>query len=138
MSTMNLSKPSRLPVWADEVRRRYLRGESSQFVLYGNVHDLILDDPDGTTDKRSDGERLLSLSDFLVKVLLEKKSLVAVYNVSTGVRFVKGKIPSGFEDLLLTKEAAKVLPLLERLLLTQNGVAIIVEYADTVTPAGET
>ena len=138
MTTMNLSKPSRLPAWADEIRRRYLRGESSQFVLYGNVHDLILDDPDGTSDKRSPTERLLGLSDFLVKVLLEKKSLVAIFNVSTGVRFVKGKIPSGFEDLLLTKEPAKVLPLLERLLLTQNGVALIIEYADTVAPAGET
>lgn len=138
MSTMNLSKPSRLPVWADEIRRRYLRGESSQFVLYGNVHDLILDDPDGVVEKRGDGERLLSLSDFLFKVLLEKKSLVAIYNVSTGVRFVKGKIPSGFEDLLLSKEPAKVLPLIERLLMTQNGVALIIEYADTVAPAGET
>jgi transitional endoplasmic reticulum ATPase len=137
MSTMNLSKPSRLPAWADEIRRRYLRGESSQFVLYGNVHDLILDDPDGA-EKRSEGERLLSLSDFLVKVLLEKKNLVAIYNVSTGLRFVKGKIPSGYEELLLTKEPAKVLPLIERLLMTQNGVALIIEYADTVTPAGET
>ena len=25
------------PVWADEIRRRYLRGESAQFVLFGNV-----------------------------------------------------------------------------------------------------
>ncbi len=138
MSTMNLTKSSYLPAWADEVRRRYLRGESSQFVLYGNVHDLILDDPDGSTDKRSPEERLLSLSDFLSKVLLEKKNLIVLYNVSTGVRFVKGKLPPGFEDLLLAKEPAKVLPLLERLLLVQNGVALIIEYADTVVPAGET
>lgn len=138
MTTMNLTKPARLPGWADEIRRRYLRGESSQFVLYGNVHDLILDDPDGSNEKRSPDERLLSLPDFLTKVLLEKKNLVALYNVSTGVRFVKGKIPSGFEELLLNKEPAKVLPLLERLLLTQNGVALCIEYADTVAPAGET
>jgi AAA+ superfamily predicted ATPase len=138
MSTMNLSKPSRLPAWADEIRRRYLRGESSQFILYGNVHDRILDDPDGSIDKRSPDERLLSLTDFLLKVLLERKNQVILYNVSTGVRFAKGKIPSGFEDLLLTKEPAKVLPLLERLLLTQNGVALLIEYADTVAPAGET
>lgn len=138
MSTMSLSKPNRLPSWADEIRRRYLRGESSQFVLYGNVHDLILDDPDGAPDKRGSDERLLSLSDFLAQVLLEKKSAVALYNVSTGVRFVKGKLPAGFEDLLLQKEPAKVLPLLERLLLTQTGVALIIEYADTVAPAGET
>lgn len=138
MSTMPLAPSSRLPTWADEIRRRYLRGESSQFVLHGNVHDLILDDPDGSSDKRSAEERLLSCPEFLYKVLLEKKSLVALYNVSTGVKFVRGKIPSGFEDLLLAKEPAKVLPLLERLLLTQNGVAVVIEYADTVAPAGET
>lgn len=138
MSTMPLAKTSRLPNWADEIRRRYLRGESSQFVLHGNVHDLILDDPDGSNDKRSTDERLLSCSDFLCKVLLEKKSMVVLYNVSTGVKFVRGKIPSGFEDLLLQKEPAKVLPLIERLLLTQNNVAVVIEYADTVAPAGET
>ncbi|MBL9003396.1 MAG: ATP-binding protein [Myxococcales bacterium] len=138
MSTMPLAQSNRLPSWADEIRRRYLRGESSQFVLHGNVHDLILDDPDGSIDKRSGEERLLSCPEFLYKVLLEKKSLVALYNVSTGVKFVRGKIPSGFEDLLLAKEPAKVLPLLERLLLTQNGVAVVIEYADTVAPAGET
>ena len=138
MSTMPLAKTSRLPTWADEIRRRYLRGESSQFVLHGNVHDLILDDPDGSIDRRSPDERLLSCPDFLAHVLLEKKGLVALYNVSTGVRFIRGKVPAGFDELLLAKEPAKVLPLLERLLVTQNGVAVVIEYADTVAPAGET
>ena len=138
MTTMNLSKPGRLPSWADEIRRRYLRGEASQFVLFGNVHDLILDDPDGSSDKRSPDERLLALPEFLTKVLLEKKNAVVLYNVSTGVRFAKGKLPPGFEELVLHKEPAKALPLLERLLLTQQGVALVIEYADTVAPAGDT
>lgn len=137
MTTMGTAK-TRLPVWADEIRRRFLRGEASQFVLYGNVHDLILDDPDGSTDKRSPDERLLALPEFVSKVLLDKKNLVALYNVSTGVRFVKGKAPAGFENLLLEKEPAKILPLLERLLITQQGVALVVEYAEAVVPAGET
>jgi SpoVK/Ycf46/Vps4 family AAA+-type ATPase len=138
MTTLSTSKATRLPVWADEIRRRYLRGESTQFVLFGNVHDLILDDPDGQIDKRSPDEKLLTLPEFLTKVLLEKKSMVVLYNVSTGVRFVRGKLPPGFEDLALQKEPSKVLPLLERLLVTQNGVAVVVEYAETVSPAGET
>lgn len=137
MTTMSTTK-TRLPAWADEIRRRFLRGEASQFVLYGNVHDLILDDPDGSNDKRSPDERLMALPEFVSKVLLDKKGLVALYNVSTGVRFVKGKAPNGFENLLLEKEPAKVLPLLERLLVTQQGVALVIEYAETVTPAGET
>ena len=107
MSTLTMTPKGRLPAWADELRRRYLRGESSQFVLHGNVHDLILDEGDGDR-RRAAEERMMSISDFLYKVLLEKKSLIALYNLSTGVRFVKGKVPAGCEDLLLTKEPAKV------------------------------
>ncbi|MBL9042875.1 MAG: ATP-binding protein [Myxococcales bacterium] len=138
MTTLSTSRATRLPVWADEIRRRYLRGESTQFVLFGNVHDLILDDPDGQIDKRSPDEKLLPLPEFLTKVLLEKKSIVVLYNVSTGARFVRGKLPPGYEDLALSKEPSKILPLLERLLMTQNGVAVVIEYAETVSPAGET
>ena len=132
MTTLSTSRATRLPVWADEIRRRYLRGESTQFVLFGNVHDLILDDPDGQSDKRSPDEKLLPLPEFLTKVLLEKKSIVVLYNVSTGARFVRGKLPAGYEDLALSKEPSKILPLLERLLMTQNGVAVVIEYAETV------
>ncbi|MCS6913873.1 MAG: AAA family ATPase [Myxococcota bacterium] len=137
MTTLIPSR-GRLPAWADELRRRYLRGESAQFVLYGNVHDVILDDPDGDPRHRSVDERLLSLTEFMVRVLLDKKTGIVVYNVSTGVRFLKGKIPPGCEDLLLHKEPARVLPLLERALTTMCGLAVIIEYAEAVCPAGET
>jgi hypothetical protein len=33
--------PAAHPAWAEELRRRYLRGEASQFILYGNVFDLV-------------------------------------------------------------------------------------------------
>ena len=65
------------PTWSDELRRRYLRGESSVFLLHGNVHDLTL----------LDG-KLVGLSDYLGK-LLEKKDVVLRYNVSTGCKFLK-------------------------------------------------
>ena len=53
-------------------------------------------------------------------MLLERsKDTIALYNVSTGVRFAKRKIKlDGLEELVLTKEPAKVLPLLERALTT--------------------
>ena len=31
-----------LPPWADDLRRRYLRGESAMFVLHGNVYDTVV------------------------------------------------------------------------------------------------
>jgi SpoVK/Ycf46/Vps4 family AAA+-type ATPase len=124
-----LAESRALPRWADELRRRYLRGEASQFVLHGNVHDLTLYEG-----------KLYTLSEFLSQVLLERsKDTIALYNVSTGVRFAKRKMPlDGLEDLVLAKEPAKVLPLLERALTTQDKLAVILEYADTIAPAGDT
>jgi transitional endoplasmic reticulum ATPase len=121
--------PQPLPAWADELRRRYVRGESSQFVLHGNVHDVFLH-----------GDKLYTLSEFLSQVLLEKnKETIILYNVSTGARFARRKLKlDGLEDLMLTKEPAKVLPLLERALTTEDKLAVILEYADTIAPAGDT
>src|SRR5262249_54380711 len=129
MSTLAAADATTLPPWADELRRRYLRGESSQFVLHGNVHDIFLYD-----------SKLYTLSEFLAQVLLDRsKDTVALYNVSTGVRFAKRKLKlDGLEGLVLEKEPAKVLPLLERALTTEDKLAVILEYADTIAPAGDT
>ena len=60
-----------LPAWADELRRRYLRGESSIFVLHGNVYDAVV----------HDGE-VVTLTEFLGKVLLEQsKQTIARYGL---------------------------------------------------------
>lgn len=127
MTTADAAPP--LPAWADELRRRYLRGEASQFVLHGNVHDVLLYD-----------KKLYTLSELLAEVLLDRsKNTIALYNVSTGVRFAKRKLQlAGLEELVLQKEPAKVLPLLERALTTEDKLALILEYADTIAPAGDT
>jgi AAA+ superfamily predicted ATPase len=116
-----------LPGWADELRRRYLRGESSQFVLHGNVHDVVLH-----------GNELVSVGDFLARAVLNKKDIIVRYNVSTGCRFVKkaGKI-EGLEELMLLRTPDKILPILERMLYTQSNVAVIIEYAEMVAPIGD-
>jgi transitional endoplasmic reticulum ATPase len=117
-----------LPQWADELRRRYLRGEASVFVVHGNVHDLVLNES---------GE-LVSLGDFLARSVFEKKDVVIRYNVSTGCRFAKkaAKI-EGIETLMLERTPDKVLPALEKLMYAQNNVGLVVEYAEMLAPAGE-
>jgi AAA+ superfamily predicted ATPase len=117
-----------LPAWADELRRRYLRGEASVFVVHGNVHDLVLNES---------GE-LVSLGDFLARSVFEKKDVVIRYNVSTGCRFTKkaAKI-EGIETLMLERTPDKVLPALEKLMYAQNNVGLVVEYAEMLAPAGE-
>src|SRR5258708_32243151 len=93
--------------WTEELRSRYLRGEASQFVLHGNVTDLVVS-----------GDRFIRMSDFLSEVLLApSKDVVIQYNVATGVRFSKKRanVP-GLDDLLALREADKILPALERVL----------------------
>ncbi len=117
-----------LPPWCDELKRRYVRGEASQFVLHGNVHDLVLH-----------GGALHGLVDFLGKILLApSREIIVHYNLSSGVRFLKkqGEV-SDLEDLLLSKSADKVLPALERLLHTKDKVAVIIDYAEMLAPVGD-
>jgi transitional endoplasmic reticulum ATPase len=135
-----------LPAWAEELRSRYLRGEAWQFVLHGNVHDLV-----------QHGGRFVPLPDFLAEVLVAPtKDLVVRYDVSAGVRIVKGSgaalrraqsQPADVSGLLgsagpldgLAAERApsRVLPALERLLVGTNRVAVVIEYAEVLAPAAE-
>ncbi len=117
-----------LPTWADDLRRRYLRGESSIFILHGNVYDAVLH-----------GDQALTLTDFLGNVLLkESKETIAVYNVATGVRFMKrGEGVLQLDDLLLSTEKPRILAALERLLIGSTRAAVILEYAEVLAPAGD-
>jgi transitional endoplasmic reticulum ATPase len=116
-----------LPAWAEELRRRYLRGEASVFVLYGNVHDRVL----------HEGE-LIAVSDFVAREVLEKKEIIIQFNVSTGVRFIKKAGPvEGLEELLVQRAPAKVLPVLEHLLFTRDNVGLLIDYVEMVAPAGD-
>ena len=117
-----------LPSWADDLRRRYLRGEASIFVLHGNVYDSVLH-----------SGRVMPLTDFLGTVLLkESKDTIAVYNVATGVRFLKGSAKGmNIDDLAVGAEKPKVLGALERLLVGSTKAAVILEYAEVIAPAGD-
>ena len=123
-----MSEPRVLPVWAEDLRRRYLRGEASMFVLHGNVYDVVLCN-----------RKMMALTEFLTDVLLkDSKETIAVYNVATGVRFTKredGVV--GLEDLLLATEKDRVFAALERLLIGSTKSAVIMEYAEAIAPAGD-
>jgi transitional endoplasmic reticulum ATPase len=123
-----MSEPRVLPVWADDLRRRYLRGEASMFVLHGNVYDVVIQQ-----------KLMLSLTEFLTDVLLkESKDTVAVYNVATSVRFVKrASDVTSIDDLILAPDKARVFAALERLLIGATKTAVIIEYAEAVAPAGD-
>ena len=123
-----MSEARVLPTWAEDLRRRYLRGEASMFVLHGNVYDVVLCN-----------RKMMALTEFLTDVLLkDSKDTIAVYNVATGVRFTKRDDEvTGLEDLLLASEKDRVFAALERLLIGSTKTAVIMEYAEAIAPAGD-
>jgi len=121
------ANPNALPDWADDVRRRYVRGEASIFVLHGNVYDAVLS-----------GGSVTSLTEFIGNVLLHQtKQTIAVYNVATGVRFLKRGEDVAIDDVLLSTEKPRVLGAIERMLIGSSRTAVIIEYAEAVAPAGD-
>src|SRR5215207_1165184 len=123
-----MSEARMLPVWAEDLRRRYLRGEASMFVLHGNVYDVVLCN-----------RKMMALTEFLTDVLLkDSKETIAVYNVATGVRFTKrAKDVTAVDDLLLATEKDRLFAALERLLIGSTKSAVIMEYAEAIAPAGD-
>jgi len=117
-----------LPPWAEDLRRRYVRGEASVFVLHGNVYDAVIS-----------GGETLTITEFLGNTLLsDTKDTVVVYNVATGVRFLKrAKGVEHLDDLLLPEDKTRALAAMERLLIGSSKTAVILEYAEALAPAGD-
>ncbi|HEV8427317.1 MAG TPA: AAA family ATPase [Pyrinomonadaceae bacterium] len=123
-----MSEARLLPAWAEDLRRRYLRGEASMFVLHGNVYDVVLH-----------AGKMMALTEFLTDVLLkDSKETIAVYNVATGARFTKhAKNETAIDDLLLASEKDRIFSAFERLLIGSTKTAVIMEYAEAIAPAGD-
>ena len=73
-----MSEARLLPAWAEDLRRRYLRGEASTFVLHGNVYDVVLCN-----------RKMMALTEFLTDVLL-KDSKETIAQVVRHVRTFLG------------------------------------------------
>ena len=71
---------SGLPAWAEEMRQVFRAGATSQFVLHGNVFDLV-PAPDG-----KGGTDFVSLSDFLTRTMFQPFDVVVRYDRGRGLR----------------------------------------------------
>lgn len=83
----DISSSLGLPPWAEEIRRVFRGGTVSQFVLHGNVHDLVrLDEP---------GEKVqyLSLKRFIDEVLFAPFEAVVHYDRANGITIGRGAAP---------------------------------------------
>jgi transitional endoplasmic reticulum ATPase len=120
-------KPA-LPAWASLIRRTYLRGESSLFLLHGNVFDVV---------PYQDGLR--DVTEFLCRALLDAhKQNIVIYDPSSRIALRKRSADAVALDLTLGKRApSDVLPALEELLLSSTSTALVIKYVDMIAPSGE-
>lgn len=119
--------------------RKYYAGEASHFLLYNNIYDLV-----------RAGTDYISLLNFLQRELVGTKHLLT-YNRSEGIKFGSGEAERAFMAQLrvsdplagrdafkqLPKDPARALPLIEHFLLYGDQVAVIINFLDTIIPAGD-
>ncbi len=73
-----------LPAWAEEMRSAFRSGTASQFLLYGNIFDLV-----PSTDEK--GRRhFTSLRAFLAESMFQPFDVVLAYDRGRGIRAIKG------------------------------------------------
>src|SRR5271165_2076105 len=131
-----------LPSWAQEAIQLYESNAASQFVLYGNVYDQLLI-PSGTRN------RIGTLTEFLLQVLLPRFDVVLSYDLGNGIRVEKGgevfsKWPQMQQDATMPKIPRPAIEFLTRYFryvanlarLNREGrqVACIIRSADLLAP----
>ncbi len=137
-----------LPPWAQDLRERYLAGESSIFLVSGNVRDVYpWQDSAGNTT-------YVTLREFLERFLARSKELVAYYNVSEGIEFPVAGMERRFLEAVnarrktlgraprgsLAQVGDEVLTTFEELITGGEGspsAAVIVDYIEMLVPMGD-
>lgn len=123
-----MSTPAPLPPWVEDIRGKYLAGEASVFVLHLNVFDQVLHEG-----------RYHSVTDFLGRVLLwPTKRNIIVYDPAAGISLMRqSEELAKVEALRGARTPREVLPLLEAILFSASGTALIMTYAGALVPTGE-
>jgi SpoVK/Ycf46/Vps4 family AAA+-type ATPase len=140
---------SHYPAWAREFARRYFTKTYTQFILYGNVRDLI-------PIRGEDGNLVFEpLRAFLVEDLFAARDIVVLYDRSAGIHFTDkqsqadfNRALSGYDTIFgtdyvqkLPRDPVRVLSVLQnyfRLRLADGKrIACIIDYAETIVPMAE-
>jgi len=139
---------SHYPEWAQEFAKQYLSRTLNQFILHGNVHDLV---PAGEGKEK----KFVRLKTFLADDFFGARDIVIFYDRSSGIYFRDQESQKDFSlalsgrDSLAGTEYSKKLPkdpvgafsVLEQYFRSRldqkKSVALIVDYAETIIPANE-
>jgi hypothetical protein len=143
-----MSQP--LPRWADDMRDLFRSGAAAQFLLHGNVFDVV----------PADGRRL-SVPAFLDDVMFATYDVVLHYDRSRGVRATRGAadwsewlgtaLGREAATMSLLREPGSALEIIDRYLLrtlnlqaiggdtgtAPRRIAVVVEFAEFVVPRGD-
>jgi AAA+ superfamily predicted ATPase len=137
-----------LPRWAAEMRDLFRSGSAAQFLLHGNVFDVV-----------PSAGKLLSVPAFLEQMMFGTYDVVLRYDRSRGVRatrgaddwgdWLQGALGKEASTLSLTREPGAALELIDRYLLrtlnlqglpgatAPRRIAVIIEFAEFVVPRGD-
>ena len=143
-----------LPAWAQEMHDLFKSGSVAQFVLHGNIFDVV-------PKRNGSVPRMLSLKAFLDEVMFASYDVVLHYDRGTGIRATKGAEEWGYwlqqlggtEALQMaqTREPGPALEFMDRFILrtlnlqTLRGqqaggarkIAVVIDFAEFVVPRGD-
>jgi AAA+ superfamily predicted ATPase len=138
-----------LPSWAVEMRDLFRSGSAAQFLLHGNVFDVV-----------PGNGKLLSVPAFLDEVMFASYDVVIRYDRSRGARATRGgadwsewlgqALGREASTMTLLREPGSALELIDRYLLrtlnlqaiaeagrAPRRIAVIIEFAEFVVPRGD-
>lgn len=141
---------SHLPPWARELARKYYTKTVSTFILTGAVRDL----QPGEDAQRM--RRFIPLKQFLSEELFGQRDFVMHYDRSSGVRGGSAAMQRELMNVVaaydamygttfaqggMPKDPGRAFPLMETFARSRvaegKSVAIIIDYAETIAPAGD-
>lgn len=136
------------PAWGQEFAQKYLSRTINQFLLHGNVHDMVSLKRKGKTD-------FVRLKTFLSEEFFGARDFVVFYDRSSGIYFRDkesqkdfNRAVAGRDSLVgtdyankLPKDPVRVFSLLEQYFRIRvddkKSIALIVDYAETIVPMNE-
>ncbi len=141
---------SDLPAWAQDMSDLFRTGSVSQFIIYGNIFDVV-------PARTPAGHKQLSLKAFLEEMMFASYDVVIEYDRSKGIRVVRGAddyakwldqmAGPDAQKLAMVQESGKALELIDRYILRSlnlqslnNGgtvprkIAVIIDFAQFVVP----
>lgn len=138
---------SNLPPWAEEFRRIFRAGTVSQYLLHGNIFDLV-------PHRSGDALKFAPLKDFLTNVLFAPFEVVLYFSRGGGLKALRGqeflqKYQQArhdwglVKDVVLPREAVATLEFVDGFLRyartaeTPIRAAVLIDFVEYLVPRGE-